>query len=152
MTLVLGVAAAAALGIGASLLTTVLFGRGFADAAPAVWALLPASLAMAVWRPVSMALVRTAPGWRTAGVSIAALAANVAANVALIPPLGIVGAALASSAAYGVGALASVLILARRTGAPARSFLPGAAELREVARAVRPSFVRRQVAALRSAR
>jgi O-antigen/teichoic acid export membrane protein len=152
MTVALAIVAAVALGIGASLLTTVVFGHGFADATPAVWALLPASVAMAAWRPVSLALVRIAPGWLTAGVSIAALGANVVANVVLIPAAGIVGAALASSAAYGLGAVTSALILARRTGSPARSFLPGVVELRELARAVRPSFLRRQVAALRTAR
>ena len=152
MTAALALVAALALGLAASVLTRVLFGGGFADAAPAVWALLPASVAMAVWRPVSLALVRIAPGWVAAAVSVGALAVNVVANIVLIPPLGIAGAALASSAAYVLGAAVSVAVLARRGGMPLRAFLPGGAELRELARAVRPSFVRRQVAALRSAR
>jgi O-antigen/teichoic acid export membrane protein len=152
MTAVLATATALSLALGASVLTRVLFGGGFADAVPAVWALLPASVAMAVWRPVSLALVRLAPGWMTASVSIGALAVNVAANVVLIPALGIAGAALASSIAYSVGAVASVWLLARRAGMRPASFRPTASELAELARAVRPSFVRRQVAALRSAR
>jgi O-antigen/teichoic acid export membrane protein len=152
MTTVLALAAAVGLAAAASLLTRVLFGGGFADAVPAVWALLPASVAMAVWRPVSFALVRLAPGWLTASVSIAALGVNVGANVLLIPALGIAGAALSSSLAYTIGALVSIRLLARRGGVPPRAFWPSGSDVAEFAAALRPSFVRRQVAALRSAR
>ena len=152
MTALLALVAAVALAVAASALTRVLFGGGFADAVPAVWALLPASVAMAVWRPVSLALVRLAPGWVTASMSVAALAVNVGANVLLIPALGIAGAALASSLAYTLGALVSIGVLARRGGVPMPAFWPSAVELGELRAAFRPSFVRRQVAALRSAR
>jgi Na+-driven multidrug efflux pump len=66
-----------------------------------------------------------------------ALALNVGANFALIPVLGILGAALASTIAYAASAVAVVWCYLHETKLPAREMVPTAADLRFLAVTVR---------------
>jgi O-antigen/teichoic acid export membrane protein len=64
-------------------------------------------------------------------VSIVSLAVNVAANLVLIPPFGIVGAAAASLASYSFSALLITAIAARATGSSVAGFwVPRPADFR----------------------
>jgi O-antigen/teichoic acid export membrane protein len=84
------------------------YGDDFSDAYDAVLALLPGVCAMAAMRPLALLLARQGRPLLFSGAHMAAFALNVGLNVVLLDPLGIVGAAVASSIAY--AALAAVLI------------------------------------------
>jgi len=104
MSLVVGLLVALALAIAAPAIVGLLYGAAFRPAVPAVWALLAASVAMAVWRPIGGALLRLAPPHVQSVIAGVALLVNVGLNVLLIPRIGIVGAGLASVASYVAGA------------------------------------------------
>ena len=61
---------------------------------------------------------------------ITAMVVNVSLNFALIPPLGIVGASLASSIAYTALAVAQTVWFVKVTGTRLRELIPGLAEIR----------------------
>jgi O-antigen/teichoic acid export membrane protein len=151
MTLVVSAVCGLGLAILAPLVVTVVFGSEFAPAVTALWLLLPASAGMAAWRLLSVILARLAPIWLTAGISLVALVANCVLNVLLIPPLGIAGAALASTASYGCGALLALSRFRRITGLPRSELLPRRADLADLREVVRPRTLRRRLAELRGA-
>jgi O-antigen/teichoic acid export membrane protein len=138
MSLLLALLALPLLAIAAPPAIALLFGSAFSGAREALWALLPAAVAMAWWRALSAGLVRFGRARAVNAVAFAALTANVTLNVLLIPPLGIAGAALASLGSYVLGALLAAGLLGARVGA--RELLPG------------PGDARRLVALLRSVR
>jgi O-antigen/teichoic acid export membrane protein len=127
----------------------VIFGSGFAPAVSAVWALLPASVAMAAWRVVAPGLVRLDAGLAMPAIALAALALNMGANALLIPALGIVGAGLVSTASYGCGALLALMRFCRAGDVALGDLLPGRRELAELVATLRPASLRRQLAWLR---
>jgi O-antigen/teichoic acid export membrane protein len=78
----------------------------FEGALPAFYILLPAIVSLSLVRVLSSYLAGLAmTGWLSS-VNVASLGLNVVANLILIPPLGIVGAALASLISYSASALA----------------------------------------------
>lgn len=78
----------------------LLYGRSFSPAYGVTLVLIPGMLAMAFVRPLLNWLVRDDRPRRWVGLAGAALALNTVLNVALIPALGLAGAALASTIAY----------------------------------------------------
>jgi O-antigen/teichoic acid export membrane protein len=89
-------------------LVEVVYGPGFVDAGYALRAMLPGIVAYSVVAILSRYVVgRGNPGLSTA-VLLAGLAVNVALNLFLIPRLGIMGAAIASSLSYFVTAAFTV--------------------------------------------
>ncbi|MDQ4049477.1 MAG: oligosaccharide flippase family protein [Actinomycetota bacterium] len=78
----------------------LLYGDDFAAAYVALVALLPGVVAVSMARPLGNWLVRQERPWVLTGFGAAAFTTNVALNVLLLPVVGIVGASLASSAAY----------------------------------------------------
>lgn len=135
LSFLVGAAMAAAVPVGIPLV----FGREFAPATAVVWALLPAVGGMAVWKVLGPLLVRLLPPWTTPALSAFSLLANVAANVVLIPRLGIVGAGLASALSYWCGSTLAVVCLALGGHLAPRRLLPGASDVRQLTSLVRDS-------------
>jgi O-antigen/teichoic acid export membrane protein len=139
VSVLMGGALAAIAPVGISLV----FGSSFSPAVDAVWVLLPAAGAMAAWRVAGVALNRFERPWFSPAVGLAAISANVALNVILIPSLGISGAALASLISYGLGAVLAGLLLVRAGGLSPRRLLPGRDEVTRLAHALRSPPLRR---------
>jgi O-antigen/teichoic acid export membrane protein len=125
-TLGLSLAACAALALGGDALIRLIYSSSFGGAyTPLLW-LLPGTALFAVANVVAHDLAgRGHPGYNSliAGV---ALGVTVILNVVLIPGLGASGAAIASSASYGLTALLTVLAFMRikRKGQRATERLP----------------------------
>ena len=85
-----------------------IFGSGFEDSAAALTLLLPGVCALAAARPFTILLPRTGRARRYVGVAIAALAVNCTLNLVLLPELGVIGASIASTVAYGLMAVGFV--------------------------------------------
>jgi O-antigen/teichoic acid export membrane protein len=151
VTLLVSALCALGLALAAPVILAILFGADFAPALTALWLLLPASAGMAVWRLLSVFLARLAPIRVPAGIALAALVVNVSLNVLLIPPLGIAGAALASVAGYGCGALLALRCFRAITGLPWSELVPRRADLTELRELVRPRALRRRLGELRAA-
>jgi O-antigen/teichoic acid export membrane protein len=89
--------------VGAALLWIVIplvYGTRFIGTYPAFLALLPGVVAMATVGPVQNVLVRRDRPWTMTSLNAAAFGIDVALNVLLLKPLGIVGAGAASTIAY----------------------------------------------------
>jgi O-antigen/teichoic acid export membrane protein len=139
MSLLVALLALPLLAVAAPLTIHLVFGAAFAGATDALWALLPAAVAMAFWRALSAGLVRFGRPREVNAIALGALAANLVLNLCLIGPLGIAGAALASLGSYGLGAALAAAVFARGR-LRARDLLPGAGDLQRLvafARAVR---------------
>jgi len=106
------------------ILIPVLFGASFVDAYPALVALLPGIIFISMQRVCGAPVLRAGKPWRITAIYAASLTLNVILNLIWIPKFGPVGASLASSVSYGLGALA---------------FLAWTTELAGSATALRPS-------------
>lgn len=93
---------------------TLLVGERYAEAASAVPWLTLATVAFGVTYQARSAAVGTGARGELIHVAVAALVVKVAANLALLPTFGLVGAAAATTAAAGVEALLTARILRRR--------------------------------------
>lgn len=89
-------------------LISVLFKARFLGALTPMYYLLPGAVAFGVYEVLSSDILGRGKPLPYAGISTAALGVNVVLNVLLIPSLGLIGAALASSVSY---ILASLLML-----------------------------------------
>jgi len=131
MSLLVALLALPVLAVAAPLTIHLVFGAAFAGATDALWALLPAAVAMAWWRALSAGLVRFGRPREVNAIALGALGANLVLNLCLIPPLGIAGAALASLGSYLLGAALAAGVFARGRLSP-RDLLPGAGDLRRL--------------------
>lgn len=136
MSLLVAVLLVPPLALAAPVAIRVFFGEAFGDATDALWALLPASAAMAWWRALSAGLARFGRPATVNGVAFGALAVNLALNLWLIPALGIAGAALASLGSYVVGAISAALVVGAH-GIPPAQVIPGEADVRRLVAVVR---------------
>jgi len=101
----------------------------FRDSLPAFLILLPGIIALTVAKVLASYVGGLGIPLRVAIASGSALAINVVANLALIPPLGFVGAAIASLISYSINATLLVFIAARLSRRRRRDFiLPTGAE------------------------
>lgn len=97
-------------------LVQIVYGRAFADAGVALRLILPGIVAYSVVAILSRYIVgQGRPGLGTVIFSIG-LAVNIAANLVLIPRLGINGAAAASSISYALTALLTLVVFSRISG------------------------------------
>ena len=111
------------LGLLAGWLLPRLFGGEYAAAAPALRALLPGIVAFAPGAVLAGDFIgRGRPGWN-AQASAFTLAVNLVAGLALVPRLGLLGAAWASTIAYASGAAWMVLRFRRASGLTWRELL-----------------------------
>jgi O-antigen/teichoic acid export membrane protein len=76
------------------------YGDDFADAYPALMALLPGIIALSMARPLGNWLVRQDRPWVLTAFGTVAFAINIVLTVVLLPVVGIIGASIASSIAY----------------------------------------------------
>jgi O-antigen/teichoic acid export membrane protein len=128
------------------LLIPALYGHSFAASYGATVALLPGIVAVALARPLIIVLVRVGKPLRYSLLAGAAFALNLALNLALLSPLGIIGASLASSVAYIALAFSLVRWAAQVAALPFRAaVLPNAEDLATVRRL--PGVLRRRLRA-----
>jgi O-antigen/teichoic acid export membrane protein len=101
-------------------LIPLVFGKDFAPSvAPALW-LLPGMVSITVVKLLSHSLAGAGrPGCATL-TNLIGLSGTVVLDILLIPRLGIVGAALASSLAYSISALTITVLYVRNTRMPLR--------------------------------
>ncbi len=104
----------------------ILFGAPFSSSGPALLILLPGFLANAVCKVLSSDMLARGHPLKYSATSALAFAAMLLFDIWLIPRLGIRGAALASTIAYFLAAVAMIVFYLQATGIPLRSlFLPG---------------------------
>lgn len=112
----------------------------FVGALPAFAVLLPGVVALGVAKVLSSYVSGVGVPLPVAVAAVSSLAVNVAANFALIPALGIIGASTASVISYTVNMVVLLAIACRLSGRPPHAFLvPTRAEvarLRTIAAAV----------------
>ncbi len=89
------------------------YGSEWTDAVVPFCLLSMAVVALSLEAPARGLLLRIGRPWTVSAAAICALAVNVAVNIALLKPLGLVGAAIASIASYWTAALL-MLLLARK--------------------------------------
>ena len=97
-------------------LVPLAFGPDFAPAVPALGLLLVATSAAAIASICQALLAAHGIMWPLTGAIVASVATNVVLNAVLIPPLGIVGAAAATLAAYGLSAALMLSVVRLRIG------------------------------------
>jgi len=128
----------------APFLVPLFFGKAFAPAVLPLWYLLPGIIAWSLGRSLSPFISYQCgkPWYNTAAAGFAFIV-NLAANFILIPKLGIVGAAIASTLSYTVNLLIIGLIFFRLTHARViDTILPTGAEISLVAQFVREQYDR----------
>ncbi|GAA4201993.1 hypothetical protein GCM10022252_57520 [Streptosporangium oxazolinicum] len=136
ITVVLATASVVLFCLAGPFLVVVAAGPAFAECVVPMLVLAPGVAAAASAAPAAAYLLRLDLPVRTSLMYSAALLVNLALNALLIPRTGVVGCALASTIAYTALASAQVGWFARSAGVPLRRLVPGAAEVREIARRV----------------
>lgn len=124
-------------------LCSTIFGAEFSGAVDDLRVLALGAFGVVALQQLGNALTaQRMPGLASAAAGVA-FAVTIALDVALIPPLGGLGAAIASSAAYSVGGLATIALFLRAFGVRPSVLIPrgrDAARLpAEIAAVVRPS-------------
>lgn len=109
----------------------------FDEALPAFYVLLPGVVALSQTKVLSSYIAGVGKtGW-TSTVNVGALVLNVVANLVLIPPFGIVGAAGASLLSYSVSAVACTVVATRLAHRSATAFwIPRPSDVRFAASTV----------------
>jgi O-antigen/teichoic acid export membrane protein len=130
VTLLLTGVTALALAPAATILIRVLL-PAFVPALPALYVLLPGVVALSVAKVVGEYISGLGLTALTSAATVFAFIVNIAANLILIPILGIVGASAASLLSYSVSAIVMTLMAARLARAPLHRFwIPGPADVR----------------------
>ena len=124
----------ALIALGGPIAIPLVFGSSFRGSVAPLLGLLPGVLALGLIRPVTSLFIRLDRPLVVSALAIAALATNVALNLVLIPPLGALGAALASTIAYVQLAGCYIVWLLRATPVCAADLLPRRSELGEIVR------------------
>lgn len=125
--------AAVAAGAAASALI-VFFMPAYRSGLPALWLLMPGTIAVSVSQILLHDLnARGLPEANTLGAA-AALVVTVIGGLLLIPPLGLIGAAVVSSVAYSVNTAVLIVYFVRTTSCPVRLLMPGFEDLRRAFR------------------
>jgi O-antigen/teichoic acid export membrane protein len=123
ITLLIGVAGAAALALIASPLVHVVYGQAYAEAVPMLLALLPGVVAFIAANVLAAYVVGFGRPRITLIVSLIGLCATLSLDFILIPRLGAVGAAIASTVSYSLSAVVIVRWAMKLARLPAREFL-----------------------------
>lgn len=99
-----------------SIIVPFMFGQEFIASVKPLWILIPGVVALSVCKVLSNELTgRGKPGVNVL-VAIIALSVNIPLNVILIPKLGMVGGAIATSTAYLVASIVVLFIFSRISG------------------------------------
>lgn len=123
-SLVVSVVVVSGLIVGGYHFVPLIFGEAFRGSAGAILSLAPGIVAFAMVRTLGGVLIRLDRPFVVSGATTAALAVNVVLNLVLIPRFGIVGAGLASSAAYSILAIFYTVWLLRATSLPGAALVP----------------------------
>jgi O-antigen/teichoic acid export membrane protein len=115
-------------------LVPLVYGQAFADAVIPLAILAPGVVAFACGRIAMADLLRRNMLERTAAIAVVVMVLNVGLNLALIPVLGAVGAAIASLISYSTMAALAIGFDRRAGGFAARSLVPGRADIASLAR------------------
>ena len=126
--LILTVAAAGAWFL-APLAIPIVYGAGFAGAAPALRLLLPGVVALGAARSLGSVLVKEGRMVFTSVLGLGAFGLNIALNLVLLPRIGIRGASIASSVCYVALAMSYVMIARRRGVVGWRDLIPRYSDL-----------------------
>lgn len=94
----------------------LVFGEEFAEAAVVLGMLMLAAVLLAVFNVFLPLLSAYGQSWSLAGITLASAGLNVIADLALIPPFGVRGAAAATVLAYGLSATVILMVISRRLG------------------------------------
>jgi O-antigen/teichoic acid export membrane protein len=105
-------------GIGGVMAIPVVFGDRFAESTAPFLILLPGVVALSVVKMLSAAFVASGNPGRMTIATLVSLGLTITLDIALVPTLGAVGAAIASTAAYAAGAIACVWIQQRSHPGP----------------------------------
>jgi stage V sporulation protein B len=129
-TFALSVVVAAVAAAGAYPFVLIAYGPTWTPSVAPFAVLTLAAIALGIENPARNLLIRIGRPTAISICAIAALVINIAGNLALIPPLGIVGSALASVVSYWVAALLMIWLVRRATEIPIRRTLswPGPEE------------------------
>jgi O-antigen/teichoic acid export membrane protein len=100
--LVISCVSGALLAVVSPIAIPLLFGARFAPSVPVIWWILPGTISLALGKVASSDLAGRHKTFYTSIFGIVSLVVTVVLDLVLIPRMGIVGAALASSAAYGI--------------------------------------------------
>ncbi|WP_210491638.1 oligosaccharide flippase family protein [Patulibacter sp. SYSU D01012] len=111
------------------LVIPALYGPAFGEAYGPLVALLPGVCAMTVVRPLWNWLLREGRPGRITAIAAGAFALNLALNAVLLPTVGLYGASVASTLAYGALATGLGAWAVRVAGARPSALLPGRDEL-----------------------
>ncbi len=125
----LAVLAATGLVVASPALVPLVFGDDFRGSLPALFALAPGVVALAMARSAGGYLLRRNRPLVNSLIALTALGANVILNLWLIPLWGIAGAGVASSVAYILLAGSYLMWLRRAAGLALRDFQPGIVDL-----------------------
>lgn len=132
MTLVAVALPALVIGIGAGPILRIVFGEVYAGGTGALIILLVGMVPLSLTRLIAADLKgRGRPGL-VSWASLLSAVATVVLDLALVPAFGIIGAAVASLAAYGAGAIAILLLYRSVTGARLAALVPTPADVREL--------------------
>lgn len=104
------------LAVACQLVVPLLFGAGFEPSVPVIWWILPGTIALSLGKVASADFAARSRPQFNAIFSIAALVATIILDFALIPRMGIDGAALASSGAYFLNSVLLIATLKRQLG------------------------------------
>lgn len=108
------------LGLASPVLIPVLFGSAFGPSVAPLLLLLPGVVVFSVANVLGAFVTGIGRPGHVLGVSLVALVVTIPLDLLLIPTVGIVGAALASSAAYSAAALVMLALFTRHAGVGAR--------------------------------
>ena len=128
-TLLVGGLLAILAAILAPFLVPIVYGQAFDDSVVPLLILLPGIVALCCGRIAMADLMRRNLLERMAAISVVAMVLNVVLNLALIPPMGAVGAAAASLVSYSRLAVLALAVDRRAGGFPVRSLIPGRADI-----------------------
>jgi O-antigen/teichoic acid export membrane protein len=131
-TLLVGGGLAVVAAVLAPVLVPLVYGEAFTESVVPLLILLPGIVALACGRIAMADLMRRNMLERMAAISVAAMILNVGLNMALIPAFGAVGAAVASLASYSTHAALAIGFDRRAGTFPARSLIPGRADVAEL--------------------
>jgi O-antigen/teichoic acid export membrane protein len=121
--LVLEALAAVAILLGARLAIVTLYGAAYLPAVPPLFILLPGVLMLSLFNLLARNFMSRDKQQITIGAGVVGLAANVGLNLALIPRLGIQGAALASTLSYSLATVILLVAFRRHSGAGLRGLV-----------------------------
>jgi O-antigen/teichoic acid export membrane protein len=130
-TMLVAAAAAVALAVVAPILVPLAFGGEFEDSVTPLWWLLPGTVALAGSKVLTSYIFSQGRPLVNTGITAVSLVVTVIADFIFIPWLGVEGAAIASSIAYGAHFVAALYAYGRISGrSPLVALVPGREDVR----------------------